>query len=194
MSSLGKFFITNVKRQGSIMWEPLDKGYLGGIGIPTVEHQAHISAFVNNLINRFHALSGFVFQDVEVDSVGGKHRKPDISLWRVQERARFGDTTPCLSEPLMVVEIVHSPSNISYSSRSILDMLKANPSIREAFLYDFTKRAWRRYTRELVASTDKGFEESSHSSLLYCDLMRFMAYDYTAERQELDVANGRIIF
>ncbi len=193
MSYPGKFFITNVKRQGSIMWEPLDKGYFGGIGILTVDHQVCVSAFVNNLINKFSALSDFVFQDVEVDSVGGKHRKPDISLWRVQERAMYGDSTPCLSEPLMVVEIVHTSSNVSYSARSVLDMLKANPSIQEAFIYNFTKRTWRRYTRSLVSQTEKGYEESSHSSLLNCDLMQFVAYDYTAERQELDVVNGKIL-
>ncbi len=131
-------------------------------------HQWWVNKICNGIIQRFPGLENRITSDslVKTDNGIRAYRAPDISIYD-QGFSNFYETDDC-SDLRFAIEVVHSRPNFRYSKTSIEEVALDNPTLSEAFIYDFSKNAkekWSRYD----PNTGK-WTNTSKSSFLRMDM------------------------
>ena len=97
------------------------------------------------------------------------HVEPDISIWKF---AQWNDSSLMLRSLQVVIEIVHTSRNVAYSTNVIHKIFLAQQTLNEAFIYDYSKKVWLRFTRTSDPKVPL-VEQSDWSRLLRKHLNRF---------------------
>ncbi len=136
-----------------------------GMPLPCDNHQDVIYFLFKNLEKKVpKRVRPFLRQNRTADDVKGKNEiVPDISLF---SKMSFDKEKNCwqYSDIVLNIEVVRN-SGVKYSTEGIDKLFKRCKTLKEAFLYNYEKQDWIRYTRQNDGEIKS--EESDFSLLLH---------------------------
>ncbi len=126
-----------------------------GMGVAPHLHQLCANLIMYGLMNRVpkHLRLNFLPDSTVKEDLkeGEKRIRPDISYY-TKASYRKGDCNH--SNLLFVVEVVNV-NGVGYSTRRIKELFHREPSLQEAFLYNYEEKKWTRFLRENGKVDDK---------------------------------------
>ncbi len=155
-----------------------------GMTKQSTSHQWWVNKICNSILRFFPGLENRVTSDSIVRTGNGTkaYRAPDISIYD-KGLTNFYEIDYC-DGLRFAIEVVNSRRNFRYSQRSIEEVALDNPSLTEAFIFDFSQGAKSRWTR--FDPDERAWTKSSLSTFLKIDLEEttMLRQTYAADTDE----------